>query len=164
MPPLKGIDRGLTGEALKALEESGHGRRIAIVDPSYNIPKWAQVIDYRGPNSAQALLGIVKLVPVETEEPIVFMRFDPSEEDKPVAAQAYRNFTETEYSEEISPFRVNKAVLPRLDQDAIEQGKGDIGFYSIANNEAENTLFIRTPDTLPYACVTFVIGHSQITE
>ncbi len=79
MPPLKGLDRGLNGSALKALEESGHGRRIAIVDASYRIPRWAQVVDYGGKTSVEALVGVLKLVPHEGR--ILLMQPDDGTDD-----------------------------------------------------------------------------------
>ncbi len=46
----------------------------------------------------------------------------------------------------------------------LDTGEGEevaTGFYSIANDEAVDTLYIRTRDTMAYACATFIVGHSQ---
>ena len=151
MPPLKGIDRGLNGTILKALEESGHGRRIAVVDASYNIPRWAQVVDYAGATSVDALIGILRLVPYEGT--ISLMR--PDETTNPndwVFGDLATIALEQEFDE--------PDVVRRL--DTIYEGSETApGFYTIANNPDEDTLFVRTRDTLAYACATFIVGHSQ---
>lgn len=60
---------------------------------------------------------------------------------------------------------LNRYRKDELEADLTEShghdGTPNPGFYTVANNESEDTLFIRTPDDLPYACATFVIGHSQ---
>ena len=157
MPPLKGIDRGLTGRALKALEESGHGRRLAIVDASYNIPRWAQVIDYRGETSTEALKGILRLIPVEGNLGIMV----PDTTDSSGGIQGERGPFVDEAVEEAAKVLEGRTVdfLDRFDRDS-----GKLGFYSVANNPAEDTLYIRTPDRLPYACATMLIGHMQTEE
>jgi hypothetical protein len=38
------------------------------------------------------------------------------------------------------------------------------GFYDLANNHGENTLFIVTQDALPFACASLIAGHAQRTE
>jgi hypothetical protein len=162
MPPLKGIDRGLTGEALKALEESGHGRRIAIVDASYDIPRSAQKVDYRGQSSAQALLGVLKLAPIENKSlTIMGPDGDAQADDPELAWQASRDIEEAyrsiDWGEE---FPGGANLARRLDED--QGATVQEGFYTIANSS--DTLFIRTPDTLPYACATFLVGHSQTGE
>lgn len=174
MPPLKGIDRGLTGEVLKALEESGHGRRLAVVDASYNIPRWAQTVDYRGQTSAEALAGVLALVPVD-EESITIMVCDPSDENKNsteaegifkdvvVKAGYNKNYSLAERG--YDQLAEEAAMIESEGGATIEEFTASIKpFYDLANNPDEDTLFIRTPDTLPYACATFVIGHSQTGE
>lgn len=171
MPPLRGIDRGLDGNALKALEESGHGRRLAIVDASYDIPRWAQVVNYLGQTSAEALHGIASLVPIE-EDSLTLMYPDIDDHSK-LADDAYEAFLTVhgqllkELGSKItigSLYRKDAADLSELLQDADDAEEEEEGFYSVANNEAQDTLFVRTRDTLPYACATFIVGHSQQTE
>lgn len=159
MPPLKGIDRGLTGKALKALEESGHGRRVAIVDASYNIPGWAQVVTYRGETSLQALLGILSLVPFENE--IWLMVPDGNggqttdDESGPFCDDAVDALDKTfDYPHITAVHRF----------DSVSDGETEIGFYPLANDSTTDTLFIRTVDRMPYACASFIIGHMQINE
>lgn len=165
MPPLKGIDRGLNGKALKALEESGHGRRLAIVDASYRIPRWAETVDYTGESSASALKGILSLLPREDSEPIILMATDPGAPDKADSAGADFELALRGHfqSNVIGDYRYRKDEQ----QKQIAQDDGGVfepGFYSVADNQKEDTLFVRTRDKLPYACATFVIGHSQTTE
>jgi len=153
MPPLKGIDRGLNGEALKALEESGHGRRIAVVDASYNIPRWSQAIDYNGKTSVEALVGILKLVPHEGN--ILLMK--PDSDVTEYGDGPFCDIAATEVDEALG-YPKQFGIL-RL--DTIENDEEVPGFYSTANDESVDTLFIRTRDTMAFACATFVVGHSQ---
>lgn len=161
MPPLKGIDRGLNGEALMALEESGHGRRLAIVDASYDIPREAQSVDYRGQTSAEALKGILALVPYEPGTMVVMV--SPSEVTEGSAADrshdAFQEALDELFPAEQYPnsegMECSVLVPPKG-----WPGEGD-GFYDLVNHE--HTLFVRTPDRLPFACISFIIGHSQDT-
>ncbi|MBI2592119.1 hypothetical protein HYW36_01445 [Candidatus Saccharibacteria bacterium] len=156
MPPLKSIDRGLDGDALRALEKSGHGRRLAIVDASYNIPRWAEVVNYHGSSSADALFGIVKLVPVE-EASMDFMVPDPDKEGETRALEAFQKVAER-IAKEMPEVDAGAGEYPRLDKDSDEGA----GFYTVVNDQEQDTLFVRTRDRLPYACATFVIGHAQV--
>jgi L-fucose mutarotase/ribose pyranase (RbsD/FucU family) len=150
MPPLKGIDPGLNGEALKALEESGHGDQIVIVDPSYSIPEGATVIDYQGKSSASALRGILALVPHENNGAfdIVCMRADEG------TAEAERDFGEVARSMGLLLGHQRRMADP-LDPVV------DPGFYANANSPEKRTIFFRTRDTKAYACARFTVGHSQ---
>jgi hypothetical protein len=125
------------------------------VDASYNIPRWAEVIAYHGRSSASALFGIVKLVPVE-ENRIDFMMPDPSADSPAYRAQNGFELAADELEEELQ-IKLKTGNIPRLDLYS-PHGKG---FYTIANNVEEDTLFVRTRDRLPYACATFIVGHSQ---
>ena len=159
MPPLRGIDRGLNGEALKALEESGHGQMIAVVDSSYPIPREAQVIDYRGPSSAAALEGVLRLVPVEPGP--LYMMMPDSDDSRAIAkeAQGHTGAAIGRVARELDErelWMLQLTAVARLDTDS------QPGFYSIVDKA--DTLFIRTIDDLPYACAAFVIGHSQRSE
>lgn len=150
MPPLRGIDRGLNGNALKALEEAGHGQRIAIVDPSYNFPVNAQVLDYVGPpHTSAALRGILKLIPIEGD--VVLMAPDPGSDDRKALDKM---------QEELNRLEIGHGVIPRLDEHA-EDGNG---FYSVVNNPESSTIFFRTRDVRTFACATFIVGHAQIHD
>lgn len=151
MPPLKGVDRGLNGNALKALEESGHEDKIVIVDPSYSIPEGAKVIDYQGDSSAQALRGILNLVP---HEPLALdgwdatcMAADSAEEECP-ARDAFKKVAG----------ELGLALGTRT-RHGTDEYPG--GFYSRANGLERPTLFVRTRDEKAYACAMFIVGHSQ---
>lgn len=162
MPPFREerrVDRGLPGKALETLERSGHLRRMAIVDTSYPIPRWAEEVDYRGRSSADALLGVVRLVPVEGV--VEFMSPDP-DDNREEAKEALKAFNQAfvELESEIPELQDQVGERHRLDDDEPE----GVGFYSLANDPHADTLFLRTGDRLPYACATFVIGHSQVPE
>ena len=151
MPPLKGIDRGLNGNALKSLEESGHEDKIVIVDPSYSIPERAKVIDYQGDSSAQALKGILNLVP---HEPLALDGWDvicmapDSAEEECSARDAFR--------EVANELRLGLGASTRHGTEEFPRG-----FYSGANELEKSTLFVRTRDRKAYACAMFIVGHSQ---
>lgn len=152
MPPLKGIDRALNGNALKVLEEMGHGQQIVIVDPSYEIPADPErlIVDYQGNSSAGALRGIVQLVPIEKMDgkvDVVVMKPDPPAE----TSKATKAF---------------EAVAQDLDlvlahQIRTDDSIFDKGFYSLANDPEKSTVYFRTRDAKAYACALFVVGHSQ---
>lgn len=162
MPPFREerlVDRGLPGKALEALERSGHLRRMAIVDTSYPIPRWAEEVDYRGRSSADALLGVVRLVPVEGV--VEFMSPDP-DDNREEAKEALETFNQVfvELESEIPELQDKVGERHRLDIDEPER----VGFYSLVNNQEVDTFFIRTNDRHLYACATFIIGHSQVPE
>ncbi|MEI9913567.1 MAG: RbsD/FucU domain-containing protein [Candidatus Saccharibacteria bacterium] len=151
MPPLKGIDRGINGNMLKVLEESGHGDRIVVIDPSYSVPEGAKVIDYQGDSSASALVGILRLVP--SESVITIMDADPSNE---VSNRAGLEFIKSLGGAGLMADLATP--LPRLTEDA---PVGQVGFYELVNGIEVPTIFVRTRDELAYACATFIVGHSQ---
>ncbi|HTB49205.1 MAG TPA: hypothetical protein VK712_03925 [Verrucomicrobiae bacterium] len=167
MPPFRQgpieVDRRLDGEALHELREVGHGRRITIVDASYDIPDGVKTIKFPG-SSAEALLGIVRLVPLEEGSVVEYMRPDPSLEESSqtvIAARvAFRKAAEA-LDEQAGRIGINLYPLYRKDEDEAAQNSGDPGFYSVANNEGQRHLFVRTIDDLPFACASFVVGHSQ---
>ncbi len=150
MPPLKGIDRGIDGKMLKALEETGHGDQIAVVDASYSIPKGADIVDYHGDSSARALNGILDLVPVDETEVAVVMSADPGTPGS-LAGPELEGAFEDHGVESGFHFR---------NQDNDSLGKA---FYDLANASPDErpTLFVRTRDERAYACALFVVGHSQ---
>jgi hypothetical protein len=145
MPPLKGIDRGINGALLQALEECGHCEQIIIADASLNIPHDAYRRDYQGDSSAQALLGIIALVPVEEGTRITCMAPDPPAR----TCKAMEVFRST------IGFRIES--LPRNG----DHRKGGLGFYDLINDSEMPTLFVRTRDILPFASARFLVGHAQ---
>lgn len=161
MPPLRGIDRGLNGRALKALEESGHGRRLAIVDASYDIPAWAEVIDYTGQTSADALEGIGRLVPIEGGLDVMLP--DPGDDSEHADDAEAAFFAARDRLGKVLRQALPINGLQRLDE-ADPGNPEDSGFYSLVNDESARTLFVRTRDVLPYACASFMIGHAQSVE
>jgi L-fucose mutarotase/ribose pyranase (RbsD/FucU family) len=158
MPPLKGIDHGIDGKLLCALEEAGHGLQIAVVDPSYPIPGHARVFDYHGSSagntSAQALRGILELVPAEKIDDdgntILAMGHDDIDESTTAQVQ----FVDVGHE-----LGMATRVVGRNDE--VLGGRRVKGFYSRANNPEQHTIFVRTRDEQAYACAMFVVGHSQ---
>lgn len=146
MPPLKGIDRGLDGKALCALEQLGHGDQVVIVDPSYSIPRSAEVIDYHSNSSASALSGILSLVPHEKDE----SGYDIACMSHDIGGTIC---TATNAFEDVA----NKLEL----EMGYQTRKGEGGFYSTVNDPGKNTLFVRTRDEQAFACAKFIVGHSQ---
>jgi L-fucose mutarotase/ribose pyranase (RbsD/FucU family) len=141
---------------LHELRDIGHGHHVNIVDDSYDIPRGAKMIRFPG-SAAEALLGVVRLVPVEGSVEIMvrddnLAAADPNEEH--VSARARDAFG---------------AALAQAEAEGIEletegfQREGEDGFYDRANN-APNSLFIRAVDPLPFACAALTVGHAQRTE
>lgn len=153
MPPLKGIDRGINGELLKALEESGHRDRIVVVDPSYPIPYEARVYDYGGDSSARALAGVLALVPWEGV--VTYMEPDPEPGQGRESVEAFEYET-SHLEQDGEPIALNGLYgRSELNEDGT-------GFYDIANDIEEwPTIFVRTRDDRAFACATFIVGHSQ---
>lgn len=167
MPPFREgqieVDRRFNGEGLHALRDIGHGHMVNVVDASFDIPENARVIDYPG-SSADCLLSIVRLIPVEHEE-VVVMAPDPSftEDTNPVGFLALAAFTEA-LSKLYHDDNYDDVVISRLfrKDDQYTDGKG--GFYSLANDPATPKLYFRTTDDLPFACASLIAGHSQRTD
>ena len=139
MPPLKGIDRAIDGDLLRALEMSGHGDRIAIVDPSYAIPEGANVFNYHGDSSAEALTGILSLI---NSEDVLLMRPDVGDGNH----NAQEAFLESAEAQGVKTVSYTKG-----------------SFYDRVNDPEKRarTLYVRTRDEKACACATFIIGHSQ---
>lgn len=158
MPPLKGIDRGLDGKVLKILEESGHGEQVVIVDPSYAIPEGARVVDYHGDSSAQALRGILALVPSEaTKQGFDVVSMDADPDDSSLSPNALNAFKEV-----VASLGLRLGYEPRLPSWPVETStdETEAGFYANAN-DPEKSIFVRTRDPRAYACARFIVGHSQ---
>jgi L-fucose mutarotase/ribose pyranase (RbsD/FucU family) len=165
MPPFrKGpivVDRRFDGEALHALRDAGHGRRINIVDASYDTPEGATKIRFPG-SSADALSGIVRLIPIEAGE-VTYMQPDP-EADTDIARTAGKRFERVVKSlaEQENPIKIE--LNERYRENGAELAEsGRPGFYSLANTGNEQRIFVVTVDSLPFACASLVIGHSQRT-
>jgi L-fucose mutarotase/ribose pyranase (RbsD/FucU family) len=174
MPPFREgpieVDPRFDGEALHELRDIGHGHRVNIVDRSYDIPRGARTIKFPG-SSADALLGIVRLVPLEEGSIVEYMRPDATIETAIegsnsvnfAARSAFRDAAEVLVKQ---PRRIGINLYPlyRKDEDESAQNSGDPGFYTVANSGDERHLFVRTIDDLPFACASLVVGHSQRTE
>lgn len=152
------------GETLSELRDVGHGHRINIVDASYDIPRSSRRVDFPQ-SSAEALLGVARLIPIE-DDLVIVMSPDPElggKETKEVLEDingvAWRKF---EAMRRILGDRRLKMIEGRY-----RYGKDEsdcVGFYDLANNPDEAHLFMRTIDDLPFACASLVAGHSQRTE
>jgi L-fucose mutarotase/ribose pyranase (RbsD/FucU family) len=151
MPPLKGIDRGLNGEALKGLEEIGHGSQIAIVDPSYPIPEGARVIPYMGESSASALKGVLALVPHEPDGAYDVICMDSTDGSDTEAYDAFSKVTDEIGLKLGCQNRFASPLDPEMDP----------GFYADTGDPERRTLYLRTRDTKAFACARFTVGHSQ---
>lgn len=168
MPPFRHgsieVDSLLLGEALHELRDIGHGHRINIVDASYDIPRGKRVVGYPGA-SARALDSIARLIPIEgyrVEIMAVDRQIAKDARSDHISARAGSLFsTVVERSLESAGIALE---LEWLYRDA-EYGdfEADRFFYDVANS-ADNSTFFRTIDNLPFACATFVAGHSQLTE
>jgi L-fucose mutarotase/ribose pyranase (RbsD/FucU family) len=167
MPPFREnpviVDRRLDGEALHELRDMGHGHRVNIVDASYDIPRGARVIKYPG-SSAEALLGIVRLIPIEGDVEIMERDAELADADplaQNISAKASHAFEEVETK--LAEDDIDLITFVWNYRNGEADSNGDGGFYDVADNAPKN-LFVRTVDDLPFACASLIVGHSQLTE
>ncbi len=167
MPPFRKrpilVDPRFDGDALKELRDIGHGHRVNVVDASYDIPRGAKIVKFPG-SSADALKGIVRLIPVEDDRVDVMLR-DPELRDVPndsVYIQADHEFDEA-MAQLIDTDRIELEIYHRFRQTEQEEIEPE-GFYAMANEHGDNTLYVLTIDELPFACASIVAGHSQRAE
>lgn len=113
---------------LGMLRDVGHGRRINLVDRSYDRPEGARVLDYPG-SSANALLGVARLIPIEDDEAVT-MNPDPDIDIDTPAYDAKRGFEEVASALRSEDKPVSLYPVFRKDED--EDGLDGKGFYSIA--------------------------------
>jgi L-fucose mutarotase/ribose pyranase (RbsD/FucU family) len=166
MPPFREgpiiVDRRFDADALYELRRIGHEHQINIVDASYDIPRGAKVIKFPG-SSAEALLGIVRLIPIEKDSVEIMERDAELEQDDPdgqhISAQASHAF---EDALETARHENDIDLDVHWNYRHVQAGSNGAGFYDDANN-APNSLFVLTTDDLPFACVSLVAGHSQRT-
>ncbi|HEY4963851.1 MAG TPA: hypothetical protein VIH90_04110 [Candidatus Saccharimonadales bacterium] len=153
--PIKHFE-DVPGRMMWALEEAGHGSRIIIADRSLDIDSSRQrVVDYRGRTSPQALRSCLKLV--RHEGLITFMAPDVDDE-REEATLALVEFGQLVTDLSIDP------TIDITEQDFSEPipRLGEDGFKSLIAPEAgQRQIVVRTPDDRPYACATFIVGHSQ---
>lgn len=80
---LKGIDPLLRGELLKALDEMGHGERVALVDRNFGAYQYGKPVvdlgDVAADRAAQALFSVF---PLDTfcDTPVARMAYDDDSE------------------------------------------------------------------------------------
>jgi L-fucose mutarotase len=138
---LKGIDPVLRGELLKALEEMGHGERLALVDqnfPAYGVG--APVIDLGEVSAARATQAIMSVFPLDpfVETPLERMGIDDDLAGSNDCHDAVLDIARSSASESW-PW----SVIPRHD------------FYREVKNVA---LVVRCLESAPYACFMFRKG------
>lgn len=170
MPPLKGIERGITGQLLCQLEELGHGDRITIVDASYSIPRGAERGEFHGDSSAKALRGILDLVPIDTVDDWDGMPNEDSDRrvlamlnDQGKQPAAYARFKEARLGFPVPLVLIGATRKGQRDGSPYRHPDGAQyrGFYATMLDPHINTLFVRTRDRLASACASFMVGHSQ---
>lgn len=79
---LKGINKILNGDLLKALCDMGHGDIVSIVDANYPAQAHGKrVITYTGVSITELLDAIVKVFPLDhiVEEPALLMEMEPED-------------------------------------------------------------------------------------
>lgn len=163
MPPFRNqevkVDPNFNGNVLGTLRDIGHGRRINLVDRSYDIPEGTTILDYPG-STADALLGVVRLIPVE-EDLVTIMNPDPDIDPDTAAYDAHRDFVALAVTLRAEDKPISLSPVFRRDED---EDSGASGFYALASNPNERHIYIRCMlEELPFACATLVAGHSQRT-
>jgi hypothetical protein len=154
--PIIGFE-DVPSDMFQALEEAGHGRRLVIVDRSFPFDRQKQdVVGYRGRTSAQALHSVLRLC--RREGVITAMAPDPSDKSE-LGSLALILFREA--TTNLGLALGDMQSLPRFGKDATD----GVGFYDLVDDEEQRRpIVVRTPDPLPYACATFIVGHSQTGE
>ncbi len=104
---LKGVDKLLTGDLLKALCDMGHGDVLAIVDANYPANTMAKkLISYPGISATELLRAIVKVLPLDhiSKEPALLMELEPGDKnagmDDPVIWSEFTDIIKREYGKE----------------------------------------------------------------
>lgn len=138
---LRGIDPLLRGELLKALDEMGHGERVALVDRNFGAYQYGkQVVDLGEVNAERAAKAIFSVFPLDT-----FC-------DTPVTRMAYDNDAQMVND-------AHKAVLERAHDASGETWPWEVlkrpEFYARMSGVS---LVIRCLEDAPYACFTFQKG------
>ena len=131
---LKNIDPVLTGSLLKALDELGHGEKIAIVDRNYpSYASGAPVIHLGEIGIARAAQAIFSVFPLDTfiDAPLSRMQSD----DKLPATETHDAVLRI--ASESHPSPLEFGLIPRLD------------FYTHAK---ECALVVQCLETAPYSC------------
>lgn len=80
---LRGIDPLLRGELLKALDEMGHGERLALVDRNFGAYQYGKpVIDLGEVNAERAAQALFSVFPLDTfcDTPLARMAYDDDSE------------------------------------------------------------------------------------
>ncbi|MGF1909758.1 hypothetical protein L4C38_09975 [Vibrio kasasachensis] len=138
---LKHIDKLLNAELLFALQNMGHGDRLAIVDANFPARSHAKYchISLSGVDASQVLSSILKHFPLDafTETPMWIMAEDGS--DQPT--EAARDFLSVKQQSE--EWQYSTELIDRQE------------FYVMARG---CQLVISTSDVRPYACMVLQKG------
>lgn len=138
---LKGINPILRGELLKALDEMGHGQRLALVDR--NFPAFlpgAPVVDVGSVSALEATAAIMSVFPLDSfvETPLERMGIDGDLDAENPVHQSVRDAANATADRDWA-----WKVIPRPD------------FYAEAR---EVVLVVRCLESAPYACFLFRKG------
>lgn len=138
---LKHIDPLLNADLLFALQNMGHGDRLAIVDANFPAHSHAHgtYLSMPGVGASKVLDSVLKHFPLDafTEYPLMIMAADGSEQTTEAAVDFMEVKTNSEESDH------NSKLIDRHE------------FYSLAR---ECQLIISTNDVRPYACLILQKG------
>jgi L-fucose mutarotase len=131
---LKNIDPVLTGELLKALDEMGHGEKLALVDRNYpSLSSGAQVIHLGEIGVVRAAEAVLGVFPLDSfiDTPLSRMQAD----DNSPATPTHQGVLDVASRNHPSPLEFR--LIPRPD------------FYLEAQ---ECLLIVQCLETAPYSC------------
>jgi L-fucose mutarotase len=137
---LKGIDPLLTGDALKALQDMGHGDTLALVDSNYPAHSSGRPVIHLGEVSAErAARAILSVFPLDTfiDQPLARMLADNNDPAHDVH-DAVRQVAEKEWG---SPLVYNLVARP--------------DFYTQAQR---CSVIFHTLEDAPYSCFFMTKG------
>lgn len=163
MPPPKGPAKHFNGEAQKAFEGIGHGRRILFADPSLDLPAHTEeVVGTHAGSAAEALFHYAQFGHLEPggdgKVEVVCMAPDPSDK-RQLASIAIERFRAVAFKPivdlEGSEVKLDLTEVPR------ETIGAKLGFYALMTDTSKRLLVVRTSSRNPYDCAYVESGHAQ---
>jgi len=149
------IDPRFNNKPLQELSAMGASHRITIVNANYDIPGGMQSVGFPG-SSADALLGIARLIPIEEE--VIILRHENQVRDV-IEYESGRAF----YRADMTLRNQEPPIILKLKnrcQSTADNLFKRPGFYQVISNPYEQHLFVRTIDELPFACCSLVVAHN----
>lgn len=122
---LKGINKLLTGDLLKALCDMGHGDVVAIVDANYPAHTMAKkLISYPGISATDLLRAIAEILPLDhiSVAPALLMEMEPEDRnsgmDEPAIWSEFTDIIRREYGKEKKVGKISRQEYYDMSKEA----------------------------------------------